>query len=61
MNPWKPVGILLGVLFTTICILSHPTEAAFGETLTVFPLAHHGHVALLFNFTIDWDSDASGS
>ena len=61
MKPRKPVDILLGVLLLALTVLIIPTGAAFEETLTVLPLAHHGHVALLFNFTLDWDADTSGT
>jgi phosphatidylinositol glycan class T len=57
-----PKGFILVIAVAVfgLAALDRAVEAQFAEQLTVFPLAHHGHVALLFNFTLDWDADPSG-
>lgn len=55
----RPTGLIL--LAAVILLVTGPVKAVFREQLQVLPLSHHGHVALVFGFTIDWDSDELGT
>ena len=52
--------VWLLALATLTLLQATTTEAKFHEELRITPLAHHGHVALTFKFSIDWDADKSG-
>lgn len=52
---------MLGMLMVVLMASLSTTEGHFDETLTVYPLADNGRVAMLFNFTLEWDSDETGT
>lgn len=51
------LGMLLLVLIASLSF----AEGHFDEALTIYPLADNGRVAMLFNFTLEWDSDETGT
>jgi hypothetical protein len=53
-------GTLWLLALAALALLLAAGEAKFSEELKIIPLAHHGHVALSFKFSVDWDADKDG-
>lgn len=61
MPSLRSAGVLLGIVLVLLVASTSTAEGRFDETLTVFPLADNGRVAMLFNFSLEWDSDETGT